>query len=158
MRPSDEYLPPAGGFLFGQVLKLPPCGYFLNGITRSICDYLMGRYLLAVHPISRCVHWPTFHAQYVDFWEDINRSNEPRAPAQALVFAAWFTAAVSLDEHQVESKLKVKKVELVQRLQIGTETALSKANFLKTTKVDTIQAFIMYLVHSPESPIQPDKP
>ena len=146
MRPSEAYLPPADGLLFGQAMKSPPLGYFLDGITKSVGDHLLRRYLIAVHPIARCVHWPTFHAQYISFWDNITRNNEPRAPTQALVFAAWFTAAVSLDEQQVQMELKVSKSDLVHRLQLGTETALSKANFLKTTKVDIMQAFIMYLV------------
>jgi len=31
-------------------------------------------------------------------------------------------------------------------LRLGTETALGRANFLRTTKIETLQSFVMYLV------------
>jgi hypothetical protein len=35
---------------------------------------------------------------------------------------------------------------LIDHMKVATECALGKANFLRTTRVDTMQAFIMYLV------------
>lgn len=74
---------------------------------------------------------------------------EPRSSTQAVVFGAWFSAAVSLDDASVQRDFGLTKYALVERFKIGVETALSKAKFLKTTRVETIQAFVMYMVSHP---------
>jgi hypothetical protein len=102
-------------------------------------------YLDAVHPIVRCVHRPSLEAMYASFLEDVDQGIEPRPSVQALVFAAWFSAAVSVDEAFCRGQ-GCNKTRLVLHMKIGTETALSKAGFLSTTRFETIQAFVMYLV------------
>ncbi len=108
----------------------------------------MRRYFEAVHPIARCVHRPSLEASYAAFWEDVRQNIEPRASVQAVVFAAWFSAAVSVDEGFCRGQ-ECNKTQLVLHMKIGTETALSKAGFLSTTRFETIQAFVMYLVSFP---------
>lgn len=39
------------------------------------------------------------------------------------------------------------KASLVDNFKLGTETALARANFLRTTKIEVLQAFVMYLVY-----------
>lgn len=107
---------------------------------------LMQQYWYAVHPIVPTVHKPTFEKHYLAFWDHIVRGTEPPASAQAVVFAAMFTAAVSLSDDASMQQFGVPKLTLVERLQSSTEIALSRANFLRTTKLDTMQAFVMYLV------------
>lgn len=109
-------------------------------------ERLIHRYFEAVHPIARCVHRPSFEATYQSFWDDVSGDMEPRAPTQAVVFAAWLSAAVSLDEIRAQREYGCSKNQLVFNMRIGTETALSKAKFLSTTSVDTLQAFVMYMV------------
>lgn len=62
------------------------------------------------------------------------------------MFAAMFSAAVSLSESQVLQQYAMTKQSLVEMFQTNTEVSLSRANFLRTTKLDTMQAFVMYLV------------
>jgi hypothetical protein len=122
---------------------------FINFLpTRDIGDRLLQRYWDAVHPIARCVHRQSFEKQYASFWQNIANYYEPPAPLQALIFAAWFTAAVSLDETRANAEYGFSKQYLTDHMKVGTECALGKANFLRTTRVDTMQAFIMYLVSS----------
>ncbi|KAK0618352.1 hypothetical protein B0T17DRAFT_496287 [Bombardia bombarda] len=144
LRPGASYIPPTSGFFFGQVGESPSIMSFLP--QRNIGDSLMQRYFAAVHPIARCVHWPSFEATYDSFWEDIDRGYEPRPSVQAIVFAAWFSAAVSLDKDWLNREIMLAKAQMVEAMKIGTETALSKANFLRTTRVETLQAFVMYLL------------
>lgn len=92
------------------------------------------------------MHRPSFEAQYEAFWEEATAGYEPRASVQAIVFAAWFSAAVAMDEAVINREFGFTKVNLVENMKIGTEVALSKANFLRTTRVETIQAFVMYMV------------
>jgi hypothetical protein len=40
----------------------------------------------------------------------------------------------------------MEKRTMVDNFREGTEKALAKANFLRTTKLETLQAFVMYLV------------
>ncbi len=71
---------------------------------------------------------------------------EPTGSLQAVVFAAMFSGVVSMSEDVVMRDFGVHKKNLVGNFQIGTETALSRANLLRTTKVETLQAFVMYMV------------
>lgn len=154
LRPSSTYLAPSSGLFFGGQ------GLGINGLpslesllpAREAGDYLLRQYFTAVHPVARTVHRPSFEADYQTFWEEVMANYEPRASQQAIVFAAWFSAAVSLDETRVQQDFGLTKDALIERFKIGTETALSKAKFLKTTRVETIQAFVMYMVSSPMNP------
>jgi hypothetical protein len=116
--------------------------------AKATGDRLLQRYLDAVHPVARCLHWPSFEVQYENFWRDVAANYEPRPSVQAVVFAAWFSAAVSLDEPTIIHEFGSTKGTLLELLKLGTETALSKANFLRTTKVETLQALVMYMVRS----------
>lgn len=144
LKPTDSYIPPTSGFFFGQVIETPSILAFIP--NRDAGHYLLQRYFVAVHPIARCVHRPSFERQYAQFWDDFDQGVEPRPSIQAVVFAAWFSATVSMDEDRIGREFGVNKVNMVERMKVGTETALSKANFLRTTNIETMQAFIMYMV------------
>ncbi len=146
LRPSASYIPPTSGLFFGQVVQSPS---FLSLLpTKEAGDRLMQRYFDTVHPIARCLHRPSFELEYAAFWEDVHHNYEPRASVQALVFAAWFSAVVSMDDAAASRDFSVTKAHLVDHMKIATETALSNANFLRTTRVETMQAFVMYMVRS----------
>lgn len=156
LKPSDSYIPPTSGFFFGQVIQSPSILTFLPA-TKDHGDRLLQHYFVAVHPIARCVHRPSFENQYAQFWEDIKLGAEPRASTQGVVFAAWFSAVVSMDEQTLNRDFGVNKAAMIASMKIGTEAALSKANFLRTTNVETMQAFIMYMV-SRIPPVRQDAP
>lgn len=143
LKPGDSYLAPTSGFFFGQFTESPTLLGLLPPI--ELGHRLMHRYLEAVHPIARCVHRSSFEAIYTSFWEEVRQGIEPRASVQAVVFAAWFSAAVSVDDSFCRGQ-DCSKAQLVLHMKIGTETALSKANFLSTTRFETLQGFVMYLV------------
>lgn len=143
LKPGDSYLAPTSGFFFGQFTESPTLLSLLPPI--ELGHRLMHRYLEAVHPIARCVHRSSFEAIYTSFWEEVRQGIEPRTSVQAVVFAAWFSAAVSVDDSFCRDQ-DCSKAQLVLHMKIGTETALSKANFLSTTRFETLQAFVMYLV------------
>ena len=58
------------------------------------------------------------------------------------------SAVISMSEEDILLEFGVAKPELLENFQRGTETALYKANFLRSTKLQTLQAFVMYLVSS----------
>lgn len=106
----------------------------------------MQRYWESVHTIAKVVHRPSFEKRYDSFWEDVSRGHEPPPSLQAVVFAAMLSAVTSLSERLVLSTFGVRQKDLLDKSQLGTEMALGKAHFLKTTKTETLQALVMYLV------------
>ena len=71
---------------------------------------------------------------------------EPANSLQAVIFAAIFSGVVSMAEQVILLEFGVSKKDLVDNFQMGTETALGRANIIRTTKIETLQAFIMYMV------------
>lgn len=114
--------------------------------SRALVDRLIGHYWEAVHPIAKTVHRPSFERQYAKFWMNIDARVEPRVSFQAVVFAALLSSIVSMSEADVLTDYGVDRQSLVENFRQGTEAALAKANFLRTTKIETLQAFVMYLV------------
>ncbi|KAI8960930.1 hypothetical protein F5Y11DRAFT_328203 [Daldinia sp. FL1419] len=143
LKPGGQYIVPTSGFFFGQLGEPPSILQFLP--FRVAADQLMKRYFTCVHPIAPCAHRPTLEVTYSAFWEDINGGYEPRPSMQAVIFGAMFSGAISLDEN-IPDFYGYPRESWVSSLKMGTESALSKANFLRTTKVETMQAFIMYML------------
>lgn len=109
-------------------------------------DALLDHYWKAVHVVCRTLHRPSFERQLDAFWRDISIGAEPRVSFQAVVLAALLSAVISMPEDRVFTLCGKVKQTLVDSFKQGTEAALSRANFLRTTKLETIQAFVMYLV------------
>ncbi|ROW18047.1 hypothetical protein VPNG_00338 [Cytospora leucostoma] len=144
LRPGASYIPPTSGVFFGQFVQSPSLLQFLP--TKPAGDRLLEHYFEAVHPIARCIHRKSFEVRYESFWEEATAGYEPRASVQAVVFAAWLSAAVAMDESVINKELGLARGKLIENMKVGTETALSKANFLRTTSVEAMQAFVMYLL------------
>lgn len=51
-----------------------------------------------------------------------------------------------MPEETIVMEFGVSKKSLVENFQMGTETALGRANFIRTAKLETLQAFVMYMV------------
>ena len=156
--PPIPYVPGAAGFLApGPTYIAPSSSFFLSsgGAPASLIDFLPSRivadrlltqYWEAVHPIARAVHRPSFQRRYDAFWDDVSSGIEPPNSLQAVVFAAMFSGVVSMPEEAIVMQFGVAKKGLVENFQVGTETALGRANFIRTAKLETLQAFIMYMV------------
>lgn len=142
--PGPTYLAPSPSFFFpGGTLSLSLIDYLPS---RTVADRLLNRYWLSVHPVSRVVHRPSFLRRYEAFWDDISRGLEPPHALQAVVFAAMFCGAVSLPDAVISMEFGVSKQDLVHNFKLGTEAALGRANITRSTKVETLQAFVMYMV------------
>ncbi|KAG9560067.1 hypothetical protein KCU60_g18913, partial [Aureobasidium melanogenum] len=140
LSPGPDFIVPSSNLFFPD----PVTAYFLP--PRHVADRLITQYLNAVHPVARLVHQPTFESQYNLFWSNLSNGTITPAPIQAILFAAMFSAAVSLSDDAAASFSEMSKHSLVDRLREMTEFMLSRANLLRTTKVDTMQAFIMYML------------
>ncbi len=144
LKPGPGYIPPASGFFFGHGNNNASLIDFLP--SRLAADRLIKQYFAAVHPIAMIVHRPSFEREYESFWEEVSLGIEPPNSVQAVVFAAMFSGVVSMDDAVILRDFGVAKESLIDNFKLGTETALGRANFLRTTKVETLQAFVMYLV------------
>lgn len=144
MAPGPTYLAPSSSFLFSHSTSSTSLIDFLP--SRNVSDRLLDQYWKSVHPIARIVHKPSFIRRYNTFWEDVRLGIEPASSLQAVVFAAMFSGVVSMLEDVVLMEFGVSKKELVSNFQMGTETALVRANMIRTTKIETLQAFVMYMV------------
>lgn len=146
LKPGPSYIAPASGFFFGQAGNQTSVIDFLP--SRLAADRLVKQYFEAVHPIAQIVHRPTFEREYETFWDEVSLGIEPPNSVQTIVFAAMFSGVVSMDESGIIRDFGVSKASLIDNFRLGTETALGRANFLRTTKIETLQAFVMYLVSS----------
>ncbi|KAK3671464.1 hypothetical protein LTR78_008742 [Recurvomyces mirabilis] len=142
--PGPDYIAPASSFFFPGTNMNTSMLDYLPSQTAS--DQLIARYFAAVHPVCRAVHRQTFEAQYSLFWGQVNSRSEPARAIQAVMFAAMFSAAVSLDDVQAARTFGTSRAALIDSFRSATEMALAKANFLRTTRVDVMQAFVMYLI------------
>ena len=144
MSPSNDFLAPSSGFYFAPgIEKTTVMTYLPNKI---LVDKLLTHYWEAVHPIVRTVHRPSFERKYDVFWKSVASGIEPHRSFQAVIFAALLQSIISMPAEKALSEFGAEKLGLVNNFKLGTESALSRANFLRTTKLETLQATVMYLV------------
>ncbi|MCJ1386821.1 hypothetical protein MMC17_009949 [Xylographa soralifera] len=142
--PGPTYIAPTSSFFFATGSHGNSLIDFLP--SKYAADRLIQQYWYAVHPIARTVHRPSFQRRYDIFWNEVALGIEPVGSLQALVFAAMFAGVVSMPEGTILDDFGVAKKDLQENFQQGTETALIRANLLRTTKTETMQAFVIYMI------------
>lgn len=96
-----------------------------------------------IDPLVRILHRPSVKDIL------INASSNPDAlskSAEALLFAIYFGAVVSLEPSQCQSLLGESKQILVNRFRFATEQALARAGFLNSSSLMVLQAFVFFLI------------
>ncbi|KAK0118870.1 hypothetical protein ONS96_011950 [Cadophora gregata f. sp. sojae] len=144
LKAGPQYILPTSGFFFGGTGSQASLIDFLP--SRLAADRLIKQYFACVHPICQIVHRPTFEKEWETFWDEVTLGIEPPNSVQTIVFAAMFSGVVSMDDSVILQEFGVSKASLVDNFKLGTETALARANFLRTTKIEVLQAFVMYLI------------
>ncbi|KAL9603857.1 MAG: hypothetical protein Q9219_000966 [cf. Caloplaca sp. 3 TL-2023] len=144
LAPGPTYIAPSSSFFFSSGQNSASLIDFLP--SKLIADRLLSQYWFAVHPLCRTVHRPTLQRRYNAFWADVETGMEPPGSLQAIVFAALFSGVVSMSDDVVLMEFGTTKRDLVENFQMGTETALGRANVIRTTKVETLQALVMYMI------------
>lgn len=151
MPPAPSSIQPSSELVFGGQTH-PPMSLDMMLPAKTISDGLVEQYFRAVHPVARCVHRPSFQAEYQVFWDAVYSNVEPRSSTQALVFAIMFSAAVSLGDDAAVQTFGHDRDTLLKNLKTGVETTLCQASFLRTTRVETLQALTIYLVSQSTDP------
>jgi hypothetical protein len=113
---------------------------------RAISDALLHHYWLAIHPVARTLHRPSFALRYETLWELIDARDHIPASLGAIVFSVLLSSVISMSADDVVTRFHNSKQEMSNRLQLGTELALSKSNLLRSNKMEVIQALVTYLV------------
>lgn len=144
LEPGPTYIAPGSGFVFGDVGQRHALMDFLP--SKLAADTLIDQYRRNVHFIARVVHWPSFQVQYDNFWTNVLMGIEPTASLQAIVFAVMFSAVASMTEMEITATFSRPKKQVLTNFQSGVEVALGKAHFLRTTKIETVQALVIYLI------------
>ena len=144
LEPGPTYLAPNSAFVIGDIGSRRTFMDFLP--SKQAADSLIDRYYEQVHLVAKVVHWPTFQTQYDNFWANVLMGVEPAASTQALVFAVMFSAVASMTEGDTSATFSRPKRSVVSNFQTGTEVTLGKAHFLRTTKIETLQALVVYLI------------
>lgn len=142
--PGPTYIAPGSGFIFGDV------GHKRNLLdylpTKDVANYLVEIYHENVHFLARVVHWPSFQLQHDNFWTSVLANIEPPPSQQAIVLAVMFSAVASMSESDLMDLFNQPKSVVLANFQKGTEVVLSKAQVLRTAKIETVQAFVAYLI------------
>jgi Fungal specific transcription factor domain len=95
-----------------------------------------------VDPVVKIFHRPTVGKMIMESRDHANISR----PAEALLFGVYYGAVVSLDTQQCQTLLGEPKAELLMRYRFAVEQALTRAGFLSTSSLMTLQAFVFFLV------------
>ena len=149
-KPASDFIAPSSSFFFAPEPQKTSFMMYLP--SKNVADSLLNHYWIAVHPLARVVHKPTFERQWATFWQQVHHGPEPIASLQALVLGVLMSAVISLSDQAISMQLGVPKIQLLRSFQQGCESALCRANFLRTTKFQTLQALVMYLVRRNHHP------
>ncbi|KAG6026649.1 hypothetical protein E4U41_001219 [Claviceps citrina] len=96
-----------------------------------------------VEPLIKVMHVPSADL----IMRDARQGCDKLTPGdEALVFAIYLAAITSLDPDEVQIKFGANKGDLLAQYRFATEQALAKANFLDTSDLAVLRAFILFLV------------
>ncbi|KAL8829777.1 MAG: hypothetical protein Q9170_006022 [Blastenia crenularia] len=136
--PSSDLLLP-----FSQPTTIIP---IYSILTSTELDTLYHQYFKAVDPLAHVVHKPTFDRQFCRVFLGQGQMMTATKSFTALILSMGFAAAVSLTQSQCQVQLQSTKVALVEKLKSAAEKALVTAQHMKSLKLETLQAFTIYLV------------
>ncbi|KAF0641844.1 hypothetical protein FPSE5266_07085 [Fusarium pseudograminearum] len=96
-----------------------------------------------VNPLTKIIHVPSVQPFALEMATDVNKIP---LNYQALLFAIFTMATVSLSETECLQMLGITRDQALRRYTIGTKLALTKFNFLKNYDMVALQALLLYLL------------
>ncbi|KAF4989098.1 hypothetical protein FGRMN_9340 [Fusarium graminum] len=100
-------------------------------------------FLSNVHPLTKMLHGPTVQK---DILETFSAPSSTPVPTEALIFAIYLVAVVSLTDKECRNMFSTPREALLARYCEATEVALSKADFLRSTDLRVLQSFTLHLL------------
>ena len=108
---------------------------------RQLCE----TYFRNVDPLVKILHRPTIEKKFRAFMS--NPVDNPLSKTdEALFFAVYFAAVTSLQPDSCKALLGEDRGPLVVQYRQAAEYALARADYLNSTSLETLQAFILYSV------------
>ncbi|KAI1765639.1 fungal-specific transcription factor domain-containing protein [Hypoxylon sp. FL1150] len=96
-----------------------------------------------VDPLVKILHVPSMNKTIRELRSNMN---EISPGLEALMFAIYYSSITSMEEEEVKVNFGADKGHLINKYRFATEQALAKANFLVTSEVVVLQAFVLFLV------------
>ncbi|KAH9837418.1 putative transcriptional regulatory protein [Teratosphaeria destructans] len=133
----------------------PVSAYLLSGGTsayRTLLDYhptydiamkLWNTYVSHVEPIAKLVHVPTGRALVAR--AAANPSTAAKA-TECLLFAIYHFAVVAMSDQECQEQLGQSRSYLRSRYYEAARQAMVNANFLRTSELKVLQAYILFLL------------
>lgn len=125
-----------GNVSAGAALSHPP-----PARMRTLCDV----YFRSVDPLMKILHRPTIEKTFNLYI--MNPADNPLSrTTEALFFALYFAAVTSLQPNSCLSQLGEDRRLLSVQYKQAVEHALARADYLNSTSLETLQAFMIYSV------------
>lgn len=122
----------------GYPVLFPSLAVEAQNVDREMQPFLMETYKQRVDTIFKVLHWPTASK----LLQSSSMDQCGISPgARALQNAVFFTATCSLFDHEIANRQ-----DLLDNYRRATEAALTAADLLTTSSLETLQAFVIYLV------------
>ncbi|KAK9423960.1 hypothetical protein SUNI508_13894 [Seiridium unicorne] len=109
----------------------------------SQIPYIWEVYIMNVDPILKVVHIPSTNEDIRNIVRDPTRVVPE---TEALLFAIYYAAIISMEVHDVSMDFGVEKSHLLEKFRYGVEQALVKVDFLNNSALSVIQALTLFLV------------
>lgn len=97
-------------------------------------------------PLCKFIHGPTTQTAIINLVGDLDHISKDW---NAFMFGIYLSATQSMSPAQCHQVLGEAKDKLILRFQMASKVALQKADFMNTSSLLTIQAFLLYLVWMP---------
>ncbi|KAI0193256.1 fungal-specific transcription factor domain-containing protein [Xylaria flabelliformis] len=95
-----------------------------------------------VLPVVRIFHSPTLIRL---FWSAVVAPDSIDKETEALIFAIYYSAVISIDPNQCANIVGTSRSVAVDRYKFAAEQALARANFLNTKSTLLLQAAVLYV-------------
>lgn len=96
-----------------------------------------------INPLIKIIHQPTLQIEIFD--AIFNLEKVPKG-LEALMFSIYASATYSMTDKECRDMLHEEKSDLLARYRLGLRKALVRANFLASSELAVLQAFIIYLL------------
>ncbi|CAK7233414.1 hypothetical protein SBRCBS47491_008602 [Sporothrix bragantina] len=119
----------------------------------SQIPFLFQVFIVNVNMLTQIVHVPTINKTVTGLLGDTTSDAEKQSgelqltPAtEALMFAIYYAAVVSMEDEDVVKNFATTSDELSLKYRIGFELSLAKANFLESFDLEIVQALVIFVM------------